>query len=76
MDNVGLDEANVVGVFVFRMHLSERWRLEVEYSKLDRENEKETTRTIDWGDLSIPVNRQARATFVGCLYASHVAFFL
>lgn len=62
-DNVGLDETNIVGLFMLSMRLSERWRIEIEYSKLDRDKEKQTMRTIDWGDLNIPVNTVTRATF-------------
>lgn len=62
-DDLGLDETNVVAVLMFRMRLSERWRLDVEYSRLDRDKERQTMRTIDWGDLNIPVNTVSRATF-------------
>jgi hypothetical protein len=62
-DDLGLDETNVIGLFMFRMRLSERWRLEAEYFKLDRDNEKQLSRTIDWGDLNIPINAVARGDF-------------
>jgi hypothetical protein len=62
-DNLGLEETNIIGTFMFRMRLSGRWHLEAEYFKLDRDNERQSTRTIDWGDLNIPVNTTARATF-------------
>jgi hypothetical protein len=62
-DDVGLDENNLIGLLLFRMRLSERWRLEAEYFSLDRDNEKQVSRTIDWGDLSIPINAAAKGTF-------------
>lgn len=62
-DDFGLDETNVIGLFMFRMRLSERWRLEAEYFKLDRDNEKDLSRTIEWGDLTIPINAFARGEF-------------
>ena len=62
-DDLGLDETNVIGLFMFRMRLSERWRLEAEYFKLDRDNEKQLSRTIDWGDLNIPINGVVRGDF-------------
>jgi hypothetical protein len=62
-DDVGLDESNVIGLLQFRMRLSERWRLEAEYFRLDRDNEKQVSRTIDWGNLNIPINAVAKGTF-------------
>lgn len=62
-DDVGLDENNVIGLFMFRMRLSQRFRLEAEYFKLDRDNEKQVSRTIDWGDLNIPIDAVARGSF-------------
>jgi hypothetical protein len=62
-DDVGLDEQNPIGQLMFRMRLSERFRLEAEYFKLDRDNEKQVSRTIDWGDLNIPIDAVARGSF-------------
>jgi hypothetical protein len=62
-DDVGLAENNWIGLILFRMRLSERWRLEAEYFRLDRDNEKQLSRTIDWGNLSIPINAEAKGTF-------------
>ncbi|HEX7073130.1 MAG TPA: hypothetical protein VF226_03740 [Hyphomicrobiaceae bacterium] len=55
-DDVGLEKSNLLGMFDFRMRLSERWLLEAEYFRLDRSGERELSRTVDWGDLNIPVN--------------------
>ena len=62
-DDVGLEENNWIALFLFRMRLSERWRLEAEYFALDRDNEKQVSRTIDWGNLSIPINAVAKGSF-------------
>ena len=62
-DDFGLDEHNFVGTLMFRTHFSPRWQLELEYFKLDRANERHITRTIDWGDLNIPVEAFARGSF-------------
>jgi hypothetical protein len=48
---------------MFRMRLSERWRLEAEYLRLDRDNEKQIMRTIDWGNLNIPVTATVKGAF-------------
>jgi hypothetical protein len=62
-DDVGLDEENLVGVIMFRTHFLERWQVEVEYFKLDRANEKQISRTIDWGDLNVPIDAHVRGSF-------------
>lgn len=62
-DDVGLKETNLIGLFSFRWRMSERWLLDVEYFSLDRDNEKEISRTLDWGDLNVPVNASVRSTF-------------
>lgn len=62
-DDVGLDEESFVAFAQLRMRFFERWQLEAEYFSLDRDNQKEVARTLDWGDLSIPVNARVRGTF-------------
>lgn len=62
-DDLGLKETNVIGTVMFGMRAFERWRLEIEYGKLDRDNERQASRTIDWGNLSIPIDTSTRATF-------------
>ncbi|HEX2492694.1 MAG TPA: hypothetical protein VHK24_02890 [Steroidobacter sp.] len=62
-EDLGLDETNLIALFFFRMNLSERWRLEAEYFKLDRDKETQIPRTIDWGDLNVPVNAFVNSTF-------------
>ncbi|HEY5755645.1 MAG TPA: hypothetical protein VIU34_07470 [Steroidobacter sp.] len=62
-DDMGLDETNLIGLFDARWHFTKRWHLEVEYFKLDRDNEKQIERVIDWGNLNIPVNGVAKGSF-------------
>lgn len=62
-DDVGLKETNLIGLFGFRWRMSERWLLEAEYFSLDRDNEKQIARTIDWGDLNAPINATVRGSF-------------
>lgn len=62
-DDMGLDESNLIGLFDARWHFTERWQLEVEYFKLDRDNEKQIQRVIDWGNLNIPIDGVAKGTF-------------
>ena len=62
-DDMGLDETNLIGLFDVRWRFSKRWQLEVEYFKLDRDNEKQVQRVIDWGNLNIPINSVAKGSF-------------
>jgi hypothetical protein len=62
-DDMGLDESSLIGLFAVRWHFLERWQLEVEYFKLDRDNEKQIQRTIDWGNLDVPIDAVATGTF-------------
>jgi hypothetical protein len=59
-DDVGLEQSNLLGLFDFRMHISRRWLLEAEYFRLNRSGEREISRTIDWGNLNLPVNAVVR----------------
>jgi len=60
---MGLDESNLIGLFDARWHFTKRWRVEVEYFKLDRDNEKQVQRVIDWGNVNVPSDAVAKGTF-------------
>jgi hypothetical protein len=62
-DDLGLEKDNEIGVFEFSMRMFERWRLDAEYFKLDRDNETQASRTLDWGRLSIPITAAVRSNF-------------
>ncbi|MFC4312474.1 hypothetical protein ACFPN2_25550 [Steroidobacter flavus] len=62
-DDMGLDETSIIGLFDARWHFTRRWQLEVEYFKLDRDNEKQLQRTVDWGNLNLPVDAVAKGSF-------------
>jgi hypothetical protein len=62
-DDMGLDESSLIGLFDARWHFTKRWQLEVEYFKLDRDNEKQVQRVVDWGNLNVPINGVAKGTF-------------
>lgn len=61
--DLGLDDRDLVAQFMFRWRMTERWRLETEYYKLDRNQDKTITRTIDWGNRSFPVSASVQSTF-------------
>lgn len=62
-DDLGLDQTDLIGLFDARWYFTKRWKLEVEYFKLDRSKEKQTDRTLTWGDLNIPIQSVATSTF-------------
>lgn len=62
-DDMGLDETSLIGLFDARWHFTKRWQLEFEYFKLDRDNEKQIERVIDWGNLNVPINGVAKGSF-------------
>src|SRR5262245_16200159 len=49
-DAPGLDERNLTGIGGFLWRISERWRLEVEYFKLDRSATRTLATDVTWGD--------------------------
>ena len=62
-DDLGLDEYDVIGLYSFRWRISRRFQFEAEYFALDRENEKQVSRNVQWGNLNIPINAVARSSF-------------
>lgn len=62
-DDMGLDESSLIGLFDVRWHFTKRWQLEVEYFKLDRDNEKQVQRVLEWADLSVPIDAEAKGSF-------------
>lgn len=62
-DDLGLKKTNPLGMFDFRWHFTKRWMVDAEYFRLNRDAEREISRTIDWGDLNIPVNAAVHGTF-------------
>lgn len=62
-DDLGLDEENFIGVLTVRARIFERWLFEAEYFKLDRDNERTLSRTLDWGEEAIPIDAVVRSSF-------------
>lgn len=62
-DDLGLDEENFIGVLTVRARFFERWLFEAEYFKLDRDNERTLSRTLDWGEETIPIDAAVRSSF-------------
>jgi len=49
-DTLGLDERNLTGIGGFLWRISERWRLEVEYFKLNRDAARTLATDVTWGN--------------------------
>jgi hypothetical protein len=62
-DLLGLDNSDVVPQGLARWRMSERWRLEFEYFKLNRSSSKVLTQDIIWGDQTFPSGTQIDAAF-------------
>lgn len=62
-DDLGLDEENFIGVLTLRARFFERWLFEAEYFKLDRDNERRISRTVDWGEETIPIDAAVQSAF-------------
>lgn len=62
-DDLGLDEENFIGTLTLRARFFERWLFEAEYFKLDRDNERTISRTIDWGNQTIPIDAAVESAF-------------
>lgn len=61
--DLGLEDAQAIGLFMFSMRLSERWRLEAEYFRISRDDEKVVSRTIGWGNVDIPIGVAVDTSF-------------
>lgn len=62
-NDLGLDERKSVPQLAFRMRLSQRWRLEADYVKTERQHDRQLSRTIEFGNLSIPLNASVNTSF-------------
>jgi hypothetical protein len=62
-DDVGLDEENFIGMLMFRARFFERWQIEAEYFRLERDNERAFARTIEWGETTFPIDATVRGAF-------------
>ena len=62
-DTLGLDERNLTGIAGFRWRVSERWRVEVEYFKLNRSATRTLETQVNWGDQVFPVGSTVSTSY-------------
>lgn len=62
-DTLGLDERKLTPEFLGRWRFTERWRLELEYFRLDRSGTKTLTGALQVGDKVYSVNEQLQSEF-------------
>ena len=60
---LGLEDHAVVGIGGFLWRISERWRLEVEYFKLNRDASRTLETEVRWGDQVYPVGTMVNSTY-------------
>ena len=60
---LGLEERNVSGIGGFLWRMTERWRLEVEYFRLNRSATRTLAADVEWGDTTFPVGSTVNSTY-------------
>ncbi len=60
---LGLDDQNTTGIGGFVWRITNRWRLDVEYFRVNRSATKTLTATIDWGDETFNIGTSIDATY-------------
>lgn len=62
-DTLGLDDRKLVGLAGFAWRMTERWRLEVEYFKLNRSATRTLGTQVDWGDEFFPAGSTVNSEY-------------
>jgi len=60
---LGLEDHDVVGIGGFLWRMSERWRLEVEYFRMNRDATRTLASEVRWGDQVYPVGTMVNSTY-------------
>jgi len=67
-EDLGLKERNDMPAVLASVRLGERWKLEVEYLSLERENSRAISRTISWGDNTYTLGTTVNSNFSTEIY--------
>jgi hypothetical protein len=62
-DTLGMEDRSYTGLFGFTWRFAERWRLETEYFRLNRDAIKTLATEIKWNDVSYPIGTTVESTF-------------
>jgi hypothetical protein len=73
-EDLGLKERNDMPAVLASVRLGERWKLEVEYLSLQRENSRALSRTISWGDNTYTLGTTVNSNFSTEIYRLSVGY--
>jgi hypothetical protein len=62
-DTLGLEERNLTPIAGFLWRMSDRWRLSVDYFRLDREANKTLATEVTWGDTTYPIGTNVNSMY-------------
>lgn len=67
-DDLDLTDRKALGNIFASVRLGEKWRIEAEYFALNRSGTRTISKTIDWGNITFPVNAQVSSSFDSDVY--------
>lgn len=73
-DDLGLSDRDVLPAVQLGARISQNWRLEFEYYSLKRTGTRSTSRVINWGELTFPVNASVSTTFETTIYRASAGY--
>jgi hypothetical protein len=62
-NTLGLDERNLTPIAGFLWRITDRWRLEVDYFKLDREATRNLSSDVTWGDQTFTAGTTVNSSY-------------
>jgi hypothetical protein len=67
-DELNLADRKTLPTFLASARLGERWKIEFEYFTLHRSGTRNISKSINWGDISFPVNASVSSEFNSDIY--------
>jgi hypothetical protein len=67
-DDLNLADRKTLPTFLASARLGERWKIEFEYLTLHRSGTRNISKSINWGDISFPVNASVSSEFDSDIY--------
>ena len=62
-DTLGMEDRSTTGIFGFTWRMTERWRMEVEYFRLNRDATRTLATEIEWDDVKYPIGTTVHSVF-------------
>ena len=66
--DLDLTDRKALGAFLASVRLGEKWRIEAEYFGLNRSGTRTINKTINWGNVSFPINATVSSSFDSDVY--------